>query len=229
MKKYKLLIFDMGGTVVKPITLRKCLNMTFLVDCVKESLSCEQVDKIEMFFNGLRDEIHRSHDRQFEISIINLLITTFNRFNLTPCKSVEEIEKMVVFDNTEFKQPANSDKLFDYLMREKSKTCIVSNSEVSSTLLLEILNKLYPSIDFSRVYSSADLMFRKPNTEMVKKVLEDFHLSALDCCMIGNGEEDIAVANSFDMDCYLVGDKKISEALKYKSVQNLDDLLQYIY
>lgn len=229
MKKYKLLIFDMGGTIVKPVMLSKNLNMAFLIDCVKGPLTCEQIDQIGMFFNGLRDEIHRNHDRKFEISIKNLLVTTFNRFNLVPCKTIEEIEKMVVFGNTEFHRPADSDKLFDYLMRGNVNACIVSNSEVSSGLLFEIINDLYPSVDFSRVYSSADLMFRKPATEMVKKVLEDFHFSPQECCIIGNGEEDMAVANSFDMDCFLVGDKKINGALKYKSIQNLNELLQYIY
>ena len=229
MKKYKLLIFDLGGTIVKPVMLSKDINMAFLKDCVKEPLTGKQIDQIEIFFNSLRDEIHRNHDRQFEISIKNLLVTTFNRFNLAPCKKIEEIEKMVIFGNTEFYRPPDSTILFDYLMRGTVNTCIVSNSEVSSGLLFEIINGLYPSVDFSRIYSSADLMFRKPATEMVKKALEDFHFSPQECCIIGNGEEDMAVANSLDMDCFLVFYKKISGALKYKSIQNLNELLQYIY
>lgn len=228
MSKYKLLIFDMGGTIVKPVLLNKCLNMTFLTDCINESLTYEQIDTITNFFNRLRNEIHANHDRKFEISIKNLLEITINRFNLTPRKTLDEIEQLVVFGNTNFYQPDESDKLLDYVIQSATQICVLSNSEVSSQLLLQILDKLYPLVNFSKVYSSADLMYRKPSTEMLKKILEDFNLIPEECCIIGNGEEDIMVANSFGMNCFLVGDKKISKDLKYNSILNLNDLLQYI-
>lgn len=228
MSKYKLLIFDMGGTIVRPVLLNKCLKMTFLTDCVNESLTYEQIDSITNYFNNLRNEIHANHDRKFEISIKKLLETTFNRFDLTPRKTIEEIEQLVVFANTNFYQPENSDRLLDYVIQSSTQVCILSNSDVSAQLLLQILNKLYPLVNFSKVYSSADLMYRKPSIEMLKKVLEDFNLTPQECCIIGNGEEDINVANSFGINCFLVGNKKISKTLQYNSISNLNDLLRYI-
>lgn len=228
MSKYKLLIFDMGGTIVKPVLLNKCLNMTLLTDCVNESLTYEQIDIITNYFNRLRNEIHANHDRKFEISIKEILEVTFNRFNLTPCKTFEEIEQLVVFSNTNFYQPEDSYTLWDYVIQSTTQICVLSNSEVSAQLLLQILNKLYPLVKFSKVYSSADLMYRKPSTEMLKKILEDFNLVPEDCCIVGNGEEDMIVANSFGMNCFLIGDKKINESLVYNSIPNLNALLQYI-
>ena len=228
--KYQLLIFDMGGTLIKNTKLYDKIRCQFLYRTVKEKVTQKIIRDFEEYFHELRESIRSHEKRMFEFAICGILRSACIRFGLTPIVSYEEMELNLVFENIKFEIMPNSMKLFEYMKKSKYKVCVLSNSELTSKTLKTILRKTLPNWDCDEVFSSADLIYRKPSQEIFEVVLNKYMLKPQDCCMIGNHLTDVVPAGKMGMNCFLLSTEecKQDESLLYTIVPSLDSLIPYI-
>ena len=67
--KYQLLIFDMGGTLVKNTKLYDKIRCQFLYRTVKEKVTQKIIRDFEEYFHELRESIRSHEKRMFEFAI----------------------------------------------------------------------------------------------------------------------------------------------------------------
>ena len=229
-KKYQLLIFDMGGTLLRNIKLYDNIKCNFLYHAVKEEITEKHIQKFESYFNELRENIRSQEKRIFEFTICGILRSACIRFGLTPNISYEEMEKYLVIENIRFEMIPNSMKLFQYINRSKYKVCVLSNSELTSTTLRYILRKTIPNWSCDEVFSSADLVYRKPSQQIFEIVLNKYSMMPRNCCMIGNHLSDVVPSSEMGIDSFLlkIDDSQQDETSLYTTIPDLDALIPYL-
>lgn len=220
----------MGGTLIKNIKNCEKIKCQFLYHAVKEKITEKTIVDFEGYFNNLRENIRSQDKRIFEFTLCGMLRSACVRFGLTPIESYEEMEKRLVFENIKFEVFPNSLNLFEYIKASKYKTCVLSNSELTSETLRNILRKTIPSWDCGEVFSSADLIYRKPAQQIFEVVLNRYSLKPRSCCMVGNHLSDVVPASEIGMDSFLLQTHECQQEKSplYTTISSLDALIKYI-
>ena len=211
MKLPKIIIFDVGGTLVKG-NWEDCLlgylylyneildvkepkedYLKFIQDMfyvIKQRESCDLEFNFRSFFNYLKD-----------------------LYGLKTNKSFEEIEYNFV---RSFYRPVINDYVIDILEYLKDRNIplyVLSNSMYSTSLIERELNNIGVKDYFIQIISSGDYLVRKPSKELFKLYLKKFDMIGInkqDICYIGNDYYyDIMTPINLGMKCVHLSDKNI--------------------
>lgn len=96
-------------------------------------------------------------------------------------------------------------ELLEFLQSQKIKTYIISNKEKS--LLLNEVNKCFPSTQFECIFANGDTLHNKPNPEPVLKILKnrDYEITPQTVWFIGDTKQDIDCAIASNCKAILIG------------------------
>lgn len=187
MKLPKIIIFDVGGTLIKGTWQDSILGYTYLYDevlDVKESLY-DYLDFVKGMFYIIKERDTCDLEFNFK-SFFNYLK---DLYGLKTNKSFEEIEYTFA---RKFYSPMLNDnviELLEYLNNKKIPLYVLSNSMYSTNCVEKELEEVGIRKYFLQVISSGDHLVRKPSPELFKLYLKKFEMMGInvsDVCYIGN-------------------------------------------
>ncbi|MBE6131408.1 MAG: HAD family hydrolase [Erysipelotrichaceae bacterium] len=187
MKLPKIIIFDVGGTLIKGTWQDSILGYTYLYDevlDVKESL----YDYLD-FVKGMFYIIKKRDTCDLEFNFKSFFNYLKDLYGLKTNKSFEEIEYTFA---RKFYSPMLNDnviELLEYLNNKKISLYVLSNSMYSTNCVEKELEEVGIRKYFLQVISSGDHLVRKPSPELFKLYLKKFDMmgyKVTDVCYIGN-------------------------------------------
>lgn len=233
MKLPKIVIFDVGGTLLKGTWDDCLLGYIYLYEKVldvKESLD----DYLE-FVKGMFYIIKQREFCDLEFNFRSFFNYLKAVYGLKTNTSYEEIEYLF---SRKFYTPKLNLHVIEILEFFKSKNIplyVLSNSMYSTELVSKELEEFNLKHYFKQIISSGDHLVRKPSKELFKLYLKKFDMigvSASDVCYIGNdpyfdietpvklgmqaihlGEQDVNHGTYLEISSYL---KLIEEFKKYE-------------
>lgn len=184
--KYELLIFDLDGTILE--------TLQDLYQSVKYGLSVNglperTIEEVRAFVgNGIKNLMVRSCPEGSTQEVIDKMHESF--------LSHYSVHKA---DNT-----APYDGIVDMLKRLKEKgyiLTVVSNKDDSA--VKPLCEKFFPGI-FDYALGNNPSVKRKPDPDMVEKVMEKFGKNTQNTAYIGDSEVDILTAQNANLPCITV-------------------------
>lgn len=211
MKLPKIIIFDVGGTLIKGTWQDSILGYTYLYDevlDVKESLY-DYLDFVKGMFYIIKERDTCDLEFNFK-SFFNYLK---DLYGLKTNKSFEEIEYTFA---RKFYSPMLNDnviELLEYLTNKKIPLYVLSNSMYSTNCVEKELEEVGIRKYFLQVISSGDHLVRKPSKEFFKLYLKKFDMmgyKVTDVCYIGNDPYfDITTPVKLGMKAVHISDKDV--------------------
>lgn len=184
--KYKLVIFDLDGTILNTLEdLYISVNFALL----KNNLPQRSREEVRRFVgNGIRLLIERAVPEKTESELTEKVFFDF--------KEHYAVHSM---DNT---KPYEGIKdLLTYLKRQGVKTAVVSNK---ADFAVQKLVSLYFDGMFDFVLGEMEGTNKKPAPDMVYKAIEAVDVSAEYVVYIGDSEVDVETADNSSVDCIIV-------------------------
>ncbi len=184
--KYKLVIFDMDGTILNTIDdLAVSLNYTLKMHGYPEH-STEDVRKF--VGNGIRKLIERAVPENTPSAQIDTLFEIFNSHYKIHCA-----------DNT--KPYDGIIKILKNLRSKEIKTAVVSNK--ADYAVKDLCQKYFEGL-FDCAVGERSGLKKKPSADPVNKVISDLGIDRSDSVYVGDSDVDIETAINSDMDCIVV-------------------------
>lgn len=186
-KTSKLIIFDLFDTILDKVwfdydKVLDCLHDRYFGTFEKESVC------------GWASEFRRENmlDRNItnkEVSFIDQLLYFEEKSGIRFPDEYSSIEWDVFNICRSERIGHNVPEILDHLMTKGYFLAILSNSIFSSGCLSKYLESFGLLHYFDKVYSSADLKFRKPSLVVFKRVCDDFEVEPSDAWFVGNNWE----------------------------------------
>ena len=213
--KYKLIIFDMDGTILD--------TLDDLTDTVNYALGCSDLplrtkqDVRNFVGNGIRKLVERAVPKDCELSEVDKVFADFNEHYKEHCKDKTKPYEGIM-------------DLFGCLYTKGIKTAVVSNK---ADYAVQDLCKKYFDNMFDAAVGQKDSVRKKPAPDSVNEVLEKLHIDRNDAVYVGDSEVDIETAKNAGMDAILVDwGFRGSEFLKEKGAETIIfdplEILEYI-
>jgi FMN phosphatase YigB (HAD superfamily) len=226
MKLPKVIIFDVGGTLIKGTWGDSILGYKYLYDeilDVKESLD----DYLE-FVSRMLPVIKQRETCDLEFSFQSFFNYLKDLYGLKSNLSYEEIEYRFVRTFYEPKLNEHVIELLDYLKSLNIPLYVLSNSMYSTSCVAKELMELGIRDYFKLVISSGDHLVRKPSSDLFKLYLKKFDMmgySTKDICYIGNDYYyDIVTPVKLGMISVLLSDKDVDHG-DYLEISNYLNLI----
>lgn len=184
MIKYKIVVFDLDGTLVNSLTdLANAVNKGL----EKVGLPIHNVDAYKNFIgNGREMLVRRAMGKASENQeLFNIVHSTFDAEYKVHCN-----------DNTASYE--GCEELLKKLNEAKIKIGILSNKP--DEFVSDILNKIYPEIKFDMAWGKKKDMPEKPDKTSLLKMLELAGFSTEDCLYIGDSNVDVFTAQNAQVD-----------------------------
>lgn len=227
MKLPKIIIFDVGGTLIKGTWQDSILGYTYLYDevlDVKESLY-DYLDFVKGMFYIIKERDTCDLEFNFK-SFFNYLK---DLYGLKTNKSFEEIEYTFA---RKFYSPMLNDnviELLEYLKNKNIPLYVLSNSMYSTNCVEKELEEFGIRKYFLQVISSGDHLVRKPSPELFKLYLKKFEMMGInvsDVCYIGNDPYfDITTPVKLGMKAVHISDKDVKHD-GYLEISNYLNLIK---
>ncbi len=212
MKLPKIVIFDVGGTLLKGTWDDCLLGYIYLYEevlDVKESLD----DYLE-FVKGMFYIIKQRETCDLEFNFRSFFNYLKAVYGLKTNTSYEEIEYLF---SRKFYTPKLNLHVIEILEFFKSKNIplyVLSNSMYSTELVSRELEEFDLKHYFKQIISSGDHLVRKPSKELFKLYLKKFDMigvSTSDVCYIGNDPYfDIETPVKLGMQAIHLGDQDVN-------------------
>lgn len=184
--KYKLVIFDMDGTILNTIDdLAVSLNYT-LQQCDYPGHTVKEVT--DFVGNGIRKLIKRAVPENTSEAEIDKLFEIFNKHYKLHCS-----------DNTKPYDGIND--ILKKLHLNGIKTAVVSNK--ADYAVQDLCIKYFDGL-FDCAIGEKNGVRKKPYADSVNSVLQILNISRVDAVYIGDSEVDIQTAANAQMDCIAV-------------------------
>lgn len=184
MSKYKIVVFDLDGTLVNSLTdLANAVNKGL----EKAGLPTHSVDAYKNFIgNGRELLVKRAMGNAGENSeLFNIVHSTF-----------DEEYKIHCNDNT--CSYGGCEQLLKKLNNADIKIGVLSNKP--DEFVEDILKKVYPDIKFHMAWGKKKEYPPKPDGTSLNKMLEFSGYSKEDCLYIGDSNVDVFTAQNADVD-----------------------------
>lgn len=209
MKLPKIIIFDVGGTIVKGKWSNFRLGYEYLYNevlDVNESFEL-YMDFVEQFFDVIKERDNCSLEFNF-ISLLNYLT---DLYGLKIDLDLYEIEYRFYRSYYEAVLMPDIIALLDYLKSKNIPLYVLSNSMYSTNAVKRELEDVGVLHYFKQVISSGDHVVRKPSSLLFKLYLKKFAMIGIDShevCYIGNDAYfDINTPVQLGMQAVLISDK----------------------
>ena len=209
--KYKLIMFDMDGTLL-PMNQDEFVNGYFSLLCKKIVKYIEPKAFIDAIWSGVKamgksNGLKTNRDAFWDDFVFN---TKLDR-NLIEAICDE-------FYGNDFKNAKafTSDNQLAYkaveLARQKSEHVVLATNPifplVAQKTRLSFIDLKEGDFDYITAYENQ--RYIKPDTRYYTEILKKYNVEANECLMIGNDEkEDAYPCTALGIDCYIVNDCKI--------------------
>lgn len=187
MELPKIMIFDVGGTLLKGDFDDSILGYTYLYEevlDVKETLN----DYLD-FVKGMFHVIKQRENCDLEFNFRSFFNYLKDLYGLKTDKSYEEIEYN--FERKFYHPVLNDDVILvlEYLKNKNIPLYVLSNSMYSTNLIEKELEEVGIKDYFIQIISSGDHLVRKPSYDLFKLYLKKFSMMGYkysEICYIGN-------------------------------------------
>ena len=211
MKLPKIIIFDVGGTLIKGTWNDSILGYIYLYEEVLDVK--EPLDEYLDFVKGMFYIIKQRESCDLEFSFRSFFNYLKDLYGLKTDKSYEEIEYSFA---RKFYFPKLNDyvvEILEYLKNKNIPMYVLSNSMYSTNCVESELEEFGIRKYFKQVISSGDHLVRKPSPELFKLYLKKFDImgyKSSDVCYVGNDHYfDITTPVKLGMKAIHISDKDI--------------------
>lgn len=183
-KKYKIVVFDLDGTLVNSLTdLANAVN----TGLEKVGLPTHQVDTYKKFIgNGRELLVKRAMGEACENQeLFNIVHSTFDVEYKVHCN-----------DNTS--SYSGCDELLKKLNKANIKIGVLSNKP--DEFVADILKKVYPDVKFDMAWGNKKEFPPKPDKTSLLKMLELAEIPRENCLYIGDSNVDVFTAQNAEVD-----------------------------
>lgn len=215
--KYKLLVFDLDGTLVNSLT---DLAVSVNEGLKKAGLKPHEVEKYKKFVgNGREKLIDRAMGESCKDERLrNIVKDTFDTFYKEHCN-----------DNTTSYN--GCEKLLSELKKTGVKTAVLSNKP--DEFVSGILSKIYPGHKFDSAWGKKPGYSVKPDPEALNAILKELKIKKSECLYIGDSDVDIFTAKNAGVDMLGVDwgfceRKELIDAGAEFVASSADEILEYI-
>lgn len=184
--KYKMIIFDMDGTILYTLEdLKNCVNYSLRQSDLPE----RTIEEVRTFVgNGIRKLVERAVPENTSIELIDKVFEDFKLYYKDHC--------------TDYTKPYDGiNELLIELRKLGYKTTVVSNK---IDFAVQDLVKDYFDGLFDMAIGDRDDIENKPAPDAVYKILETFDINKNEAIYIGDSEVDIATAKNAGIDSIIV-------------------------
>ncbi len=215
MKKF--VIFDLDGTLVDSIyDLADCVNSSLRKFGLSENTLSEYYSFVG---NGMENLIRTS--MKSEANNDELYKKVRQEFDLLYREHCND--KTVPYEGVA--------QLLSKLEAEKIKTAVLTNK--AEEFVDGILKKCFPNHNFSVAWGNKEGRKRKPDTEVLLKLVEESGIEISDCVYVGDSEVDVNTAKNAGMDlvCVLWGfrsEEQLKDSGAAIMVSDADELFEAI-
>ena len=227
MKLPKIIIFDVGGTIVSGKWQSFMKGYEYLYNevlNVKETYE-EYIEFVSNFF----DIINQRDKCDLEFNFISLLNYLVDLYGLKIDLDLYEIEYNFYKSYYEAALMPNIVLVLDYLKDKNIPLYVLSNSMYSTNAVKKELSDVGVLGYFEQVISSGDHVVRKPSSLLFKLYLKKFDMMGIskeEVCYIGNDLYfDINTPVSLNMQAILISDKYCKHE-KYLEIDSYKTLLK---
>lgn len=215
--KYKLLVFDLDGTLVNSLT---DLAVSVNEGLKKAGLKPHEVEKYKKFVgNGREKLIDRAMGESCKDERLRTIVKdTFDTFYKEHCN-----------DNTTSYN--GCEKLLSELKKTGVKTAVLSNKP--DEFVSGILSKIYPGHKFDSAWGKKPGYPVKPDPEALNAILKELKIKKSECLYIGDSDVDIFTAKNAGVDMLGVDwgfceRKELIDAGAEFVASSADEILEYI-
>ncbi len=209
--KYKLIMFDMDGTLL-PMAQDEFVNGYFTLLCKKVINYIEPKAFVDAIWSGVKamgksDGLKTNRDAFWDDFVLK---TNLDRNIIEPiCDEFygNDFKKAKAFtgDNNLAVKAIE-------LAHQKSEHVVLATNPLfplaAQKTRLSFINLNKNDFDYITAYE--DQRYIKPDTRYYGELLKKYNVNASECLMIGNDEkEDAYPCSELDIDCYIVNDCKI--------------------
>jgi phosphoglycolate phosphatase len=178
MCKYKLVIFDLDGTLVNSV---QDLGVAVNTSLEKMGLPTHDMDKFKHFVgNGIRKLCERSLDSNNQHRV-DELFTLFNEYYGTHYAVHTKVYPNVL-------------ELLEYLQQNGVKIAVASNKAEKFTT--QIVTDLLPNVKFDSIKGQVETRDKKPSPDIVFDTLKELGVSSEDAIIVGDSNVDIQTAKN---------------------------------
>ncbi len=178
MCKYKLVIFDLDGTLVNSV---QDLGVAVNTSLEKMGLPTHDMDKFKYFVgNGIRKLCERSLDVNNQHRV-DELFTLFNEYYSTHYAVHTKVYPNVL-------------EVLEHLQQHNIKVAVASNKAEKFTT--QIVTELLPTIKFDSIKGQVETRDKKPSPDIVFATLKELEVSAEDAIIVGDSNVDIQTAKN---------------------------------
>lgn len=215
--KYKLVVFDLDGTLVNSLTdLAVSVNEGLL----KAGLKTHAVEKYKKFVgNGREKLVERAMGKEYNDKKLRSIVkSTFDSYYSLHCN-----------DNTSSYKGC-ADLLYE-LKKLGVKTAVLSNKP--DEFVEKILNKVYPSHKFDFAWGKKAEYPTKPSPEALNAIVEKSGVKKSECLYIGDSDVDVKTAENAFVDMIGVewgfrGREELVSAGALFVASTAEEILEYI-
>jgi phosphoglycolate phosphatase len=178
MCKYKLVIFDLDGTLVNSV---QDLGVAVNTSLEKMGLPTHDMDKFKYFVgNGIRKLCERALDGNNQHRV-DELFTLFNEYYSTHYAVHTRVYPNVL-------------EVLEHLQQHNIKVAVASNKAEKFTT--QIVTELLPTIKFDSIKGQVETRDKKPSPDIVFATLKELEVSAEDAIIVGDSNVDIQTAKN---------------------------------
>lgn len=217
MFKYKILVFDLDGTLVDSLTdLANAVNKGL----EKAGLPIHNYSAYKQFVGNGRDVLvdKAMGDKADNHKLKSVVRDVFDREYSVHCN-----------DNTTYYD--GCPQLLKILEKNGIFTAVLSNKP--DEFVGDIVKKVYPNHTFTAVWGKKPELPRKPDGTSLKIMLEKLGLELSDCLYIGDSDVDVFTAKNAGVDMIGVewgfrGKEELLSAGADLVVKTADEIMEYI-
>lgn len=239
MKKPKMILFDVGGTLFED---GKCIPTDGFEMLIQRSLNPEAstAEKLAEYWNEYLDEISKLKSKSgitLDIPLSAVIRYATMNAGLVFDIPIEEQEEIFDCYNSSRKVISGVPALLATLDSLGIRTAVISNNMMSGKSLEIAIKRWIPSANFEFCLTSADILFTKPSNNIFYSALKFSGLDATDCWYCGDSiVPDVYGSSACGMSPVLIdinsskplefrGDNKCEN---YLTVNNWNELETYI-
>jgi phosphoglycolate phosphatase len=215
--KYKLLVFDLDGTLVNSLA---DLAISVNEGLKKVGLKTHEIEKYKKFVgNGREKLIDRAMgESRDDENLRKIVKETFDSYYKAHCND----------NTTSYK---GCEKLLSDLKKAGVKTAVLSNKP--DEFVNDILTKVYPNHKFDSAWGKRNEYPVKPCPEALNAMLKELNVEKSECLYIGDSDVDVFTANNAEVDMLGVdwgfrGRKELIDAGAKYVASSADEILEYI-
>lgn len=210
--KYKLVLFDLDGTLVNTLeAISKIINMT--------------LKEIELPINSLEE-----NQKLIGHGIQGIVEKIFEKNNMT-LKKEEVFQKLKKYYEKHFNYNVKIynevDKLLDFLVEKNIKFGIVTNKE--HDLAIKTVEKNLFKWNFIEIIGADDSKYpKKPNPYIINKIIKENKINKNEVLFVGDMLVDVETAKNADIDIAYCNwgfgsskNEKVDEKIKINNVEEL--------